>query len=249
MEAKSSTELSSGPSSDPRQDRVLDFLRGLDLSGFLLGVDELITGSKDLRQRFLAGHIRESLKRTLADNSGRVLIPPFENEDGWKIRLRAVSNSSYRSENGSVPYRAWSRTWSGPSYALLNALEEKGRRYGNQLTVPFVIALNSFDPMLTRRDYEGPLFGERGFWGTASAPRCRRVSAVLFTKNLWPETLLVGQVESRLYLNPFADWPYKGVLTKLDTFRFEDGSWQCSPGAPIHRLLQLRLHDSSLWEE
>jgi hypothetical protein len=96
-----------------------------------------------------------------------------------------------------------------------DALKRKGGRYGNQLAMPFVIAVNSFDCMLTNRDFEEALLGECGFWGTVGAPMFQRVSAVLFTKNLWPPTLLTGQVYSCLYLNPRAKQPYAGVLTKL----------------------------------
>lgn len=248
LEAKSSTEVSSGPCSDPRGDRVRDFLAGFKPDGFLIGVDELVAGCKDLPHRFLAGHIGKSLKETLAENSARILIPPFETDDGWKIRLTAIPDCSYGNRNSSVLYEAWSRTWNGPSYALPKALIEKGGRYGNQLGMPFVIAINSFDPMLTERDFAESLFGERGLWGTVETPRKRRVSAVLFTVNLWPATLLMGHVESRLYLNPFAHWPYEGVLTKLDIFRFASASWKRYPGTRIHQLLELRLLGTSLWD-
>ncbi len=248
LEARSSTKVSSGPSSSPRGDQVRDFLTGFKLDGFLIGVDELVAGSKDLSRRLLVRHINESLKTATAKRSARVLIPAFETEDGWKIRLTAVSDAPYGSKNGGVLYEAWGRTWDGPSHALPKALIEKGGRYGDQLGMPFVIAINSFDPMLTDRDFAETLFGERGFWGTPETPQYRRVSAVLFTVNLWPATLLMGHVESRLYLNPFAHWSYEGVLTKLDTFRFARDSWRRYPGSPLYRLLQLRLHDSSLWD-
>jgi hypothetical protein len=52
-------------------------------------------------------------------------------------------------------------------------------------------------------------------WRRTGAPKHTRVSAVLFTKNLWPATLLMGQVYACLYLNPWPAHPYIGVLTEL----------------------------------
>jgi hypothetical protein len=248
MEARSSTEISSGPENSPRRNRVLDFLQGFKPDGFLLGVDEVTAGSDDLSQKFLAGHINRALNRTGVSRTkdGRVLIPLVE-ANGWRIRLTAIPDTPHGTRSGSVLYEGWGRTWAGPSYPLLNALKKKAGRYGSELSMPFVVAVNSLDPMLGDRDFHEPLFGEHGLWGTSGAPKYTRVSAVLFTKNLWPETLLMGQVESRLYLNPFAGWPLKGVLTKLDTFRFEADSWRKNPGQPLHKLLHLRQHSSSPW--
>ena len=89
----------------------------------------------------------------------------------------------------------------------------------------------------------------RGFWGTESAPNHRRVSAVLFTKNLWPATVLMGQVYACLYLNPWAERPYAGLLTELPTFRFENREVREYPGRPWHELMNLEpLADTSLWD-
>ena len=85
-------------------------------------------------------------------------------------------------------------------------------------------------------------FGER-----RPSQKHTRVSAVLFTKNLCPPTLLMGQVYTCLYLNPWPTQPYAGVLTKLETFRHENGEVREDPGAPLHTLLKLRLRDSSIW--
>lgn len=158
---------------------------------------------------------------------------------------------------------AWGRTWTGPSYPLRDALKKKSSRYGNQLAKPYVIAVNAADVMLTDRDFEETLFGvrpgvtiagmtpslARGFWGTDATPNHRRVSAVLFTKNLWPATVLMGQVYACLYLNPWTDRPYEGLLADLPRVQFEDGEVRHYPGAPLHELLKLPPHaDGSMWE-
>ena len=153
---------------------------------------------------------------------------------------------------------AWSRTWNGPSYPLRDVLEKKASRYG-QLGMPYVIAVNSSDMMHGDRDFQDTLFGsppqfaapgsppDIGFWGTAASPKHTRVSAVLFTKNLCPPTLLMGQVYACLYLNPWSTHPYDGLLAKLPTFRLENGEVREYPGEPLNKLLMLRVRDSSLW--
>lgn len=113
----------------------------------------------------------------------------------------------------------------------------------------YVTAVNSLDVMRTDHDFEKTLFGDvlqtsttpgsrsLSFWGRPKAPSHRRVSAVLFTTNLWPATLLMGQVYACLYLNPWANEPYSGMLTRLPTFRFENGTLCESRGVPLHILL------------
>jgi hypothetical protein len=262
LEACTSTEIASGPESSPRADRIRDFLQGLDLQGYLLGIDELKEGSKDLQQKLLARHIDDGIKAAAAGYADKsISIPLLTTDDGWRIKLTAFPTARYGTRTGTVMQEAWGRTWDGPSYPLRDSLKKKAGRYGNQLAMPYVIAVNSSDVMLTDRDFEETLFGarpdivvtdsrlKRGFWGTATAPNHRRVSAVLFTKNLCEPTLLMGQVYACLYLNPWPEQPYEGVLTKLPTFRFEDGILREQAGAPLHKLLKLRLSDSALWNK
>jgi hypothetical protein len=262
LEACTSTEIASGPESSLRADRIRDFLQDLDLRGYLIGIDELKEGSMDLQQKLLARHIDDGIKAAApgyADKS--ISIPLLTRADGWRIKLTAFPTARYGTRTGTVMQEAWGRTWTGPSYPLRDSLKKKAGRYGNQLAMPYVVAVNSSDVMLTDRDFEETLFGarpdivvtdsrlKRGFWGTATAPNHRRVSAVLFTKKLCEPTLLMGQVYACLYLNPWPEQPYEGVLTKLPTFRFEDGILREHAGAPLHKLLKLRLRDSALWDK
>jgi hypothetical protein len=206
LEACTSTEIESGPDGGTRADRIRDFLESLDLNGYLLGIDELIEGTSDLLQKGLAKHIADGIKSAeegpLEDS---ISIPPLRTPDGWHIALTAFAESRYGPRRSTVMQEAWGRTWTGPSYPLRYSLEKKSSRYG-QFALPYVIALNSPDVMLTDRDFQDTLFGpparfqapgsppDHGFWGTASAPNHTRVSAVLFTTNLCPPTLLMGQV-------------------------------------------------------
>jgi hypothetical protein len=128
--------------------------------------------------------------------------------------------------------------------------------------MPFVIAVNSADGMLTDRDFEESLYGvrpgvtiagmtdelARGFWGSADKPDHKRVSGVVFVTNLWPATALMGQLYVSLWLNPWADHPYKGLLIELPTFRFENGEAKQYPGRPWHDLMgHTPVKGSSLW--
>jgi hypothetical protein len=260
LEACTSTKISSGPDGGPRADSIRDFLQGLDLPGYLIGIDELAEGSSAPSQKRLAKHIDAGIKAAAEGYSPEsISIPLFSTNDGWRIKLTAFPTDRYGTRRGTVMQEAWSRSWNGPSYPLQGPLNKKGGRYGSELDRPYVIAVNSSDPMLIDRHFEETLFGTRpqvggvgspqvrGFWGTATDPVYRRVSAVLFTKNLWPATLLMGQVDCRLYLNPWANRPYDGVLTKLPTSKLENDVLQSRPGASLHELLRLRLRDSALW--
>jgi hypothetical protein len=58
----------------------------------------------------------------------------------------------------------------------------------------------------------------------------------------------LGQVYSRLYLNPWAARPYAGVLTKLSTVSWNNGSLEPTPGAWLHQLLGIEPIDISVLE-
>jgi hypothetical protein len=78
LEACTSTDIASGPDGATRADRIREFLQGLDLQGYLIGIDELIEGSNDLSQRFVARHIDAGIKAAAAgyiDES--IAIPPL----------------------------------------------------------------------------------------------------------------------------------------------------------------------------
>jgi hypothetical protein len=262
LEACVSTNIASGPQGGQRANRLRDFLERLDLKGYVIAIDQLTEGSNDLSQRLLARHIEDGIGAAAVGYApGSISIPPLSTADGWNIRLTAFPTSQYGVRGSTVMQEAWGRTWNGSSDPLLDSLKKKGSRYSAQLTMPYVIAVNSLDVMRTDHDFQKTLFGDAlqsntapgsrsfSFWGTAKAPTHRRVSAVLFTTNLWPATLLMGQVYACIYLNPWANQPYAGILTRLPTFRFENGTVVESGGVPLHTLLKLRTRDSSLWRQ
>lgn len=259
FEARTSMEIESGPDGGTRAYRIREFLRTIELQDHLIAIDELKEGSNDLSQKNLRKHIEAGIKAGVAgyiDDS--ISIPLLTTPDGWRIKLTVCSASRYGPRPTSLMQEAWGRTWTGPNYPLREVLEKKASRYG-QLGMPYVIAVNSSDMMHSNRDFQDTLFGsppqfsapgsapDIGFWGTAAAPKHTRVSAVLFTTNLCAPTLLMGQVYTSLYLNPWPSHPYDGVLAKLPTFKLENGAVREAPGEPLHKLLRLRLRDKSLW--
>ncbi len=255
LEARSSSAISTGPQINARRNRIRDRLQKLKLDGFSIGIGELTAGGKDVPWRAIERHIREEAERG-STSAAHFPIRPFETADGWRLRLTLI-RSLDSADSGGVRFEGWAGSGESPSAALLAAFRKKGGRYGDELDVPFVIALNSCDAMCGNRVFEETLFGEpqssasvifsAGFWGTPDHPVYRRVSAVLFTTNLWPETILMGQVGSCLYLNPRAYRPYQGVLTQLATVRYDNGSLRRDHGLPLHQLLGTELMDSSLW--
>jgi hypothetical protein len=205
-----STEISSGPEYSPRANRVRDILRGLNLPGYLIAIDEVTEGLKDLRKTRLATHIADGIQAAAPGYAtDSISIPLLTTTDGWRIKLTALPTARYGTRRRWIlAQEANGRR--GLSYPLLDSLKKKSSWYGNDLAMPYVIAVNSSDAMLTDRRFKETLYGgkrevtdsrvARGFWGTAKSPTRRHVSAVLFTQNLWPETLLMGQVHTCLYL-------------------------------------------------
>jgi hypothetical protein len=92
------------------------------------------------------------------------------------------------------------------------------------------------------------LLGQRG---RAQSPARQRRS---IHENLWPATVLMGQVYVCLYINRWAEPPYDGLLTKLPTFRFENGvarefpgrSWRSSFIPSVGRQLAVGLRDDTI---
>ena len=226
----------------------------MDLPKYCLSINKLNEGSSDLAQHKLRRHIDDeiSLLETSSADESILYLQPFE-ADGWFIGLTAFPLAVY-------PYRFKMETYDdasrGPAYPLISYLKKKATRYGT-LNRPYVIAINTWDYQINEKHLEDMLFGKRneertsnseysrGFWGTTTTPKNRRVSAVLFTNNLYAPTLLMGQYSASLYLNPWAKFCYDGVLTNLTTFRLEAGALKETPGSSLHEWLKLRCR--KLW--
>lgn len=120
-----------------------------------------------------------------------------------------------------------------PVRTIRNILNQSRHGYAGQ---PYVITLNCPDFTTHRHDAD-ILFGDNtgsGFW---SPSKNTRVSAVLIS-SIHPESLLYPSIIVRLYLNPWARYPYDGVLTQLDTYRVDgQGPLQCIKGRNILDIL------------
>jgi hypothetical protein len=184
LEARTATDIASGPENNPRGDRIRDFLRQMKLDAHKLGIDELTVGTSDLPQRALRKHIVDAIAADPGNSDGVVRIPQYSTSDGWRIRLTAFTSNRYGSSRSTtVMQEAWGKTWTGPSYPLRDALKRKAGKYGEP-SVPYIVAINSADVMLTDRDFEETLFGvrpgvtiagmtnelARGFWGRRACP-------------------------------------------------------------------------------
>lgn len=124
LEARTSTDVASGPESHPRADRIRDFLRQLKLDGYKLGIDELTAGTGDLPHKPLRKHIIDALAADPGNDDGIVRIKPYSTTDGWDIRLTAFSCNRYGANSSkTVTQEGWGRTWMGPSYPLPDVLD------------------------------------------------------------------------------------------------------------------------------
>jgi hypothetical protein len=197
LEARTSTIIPTGPVNEQRRNRIVDRLRELRLDGLALGFAEVSAGTRDLRWASLEGHIRTELAK-FRGRTDSFSIPTFI-KDGWRVRLTALAALDGL-DDGDLRFEAWSGRAVNMAEVLLATLRKKGGRYGS-LDAPFVIALNTWEVMCGTKDIQAALFGDRdmqGFWGSANNPKHTRVSAVLFTTNLWPATILLGQKPSQV---------------------------------------------------
>jgi hypothetical protein len=243
LEARTCSTITTGPENSPLLHRVRDLLQDLKLDGVSLGIGKLVAGKNDLRRRKLEDHVKAAIA-DISPASKFMALPTFQTADGWKIQLTAIPWLKDESSSSTVRYEVYSGSAVSISSTLLRALKKKGGRYG-QLEIPYVIAVNSCDVMCTHHNCKEALFGSSthsGFWGTSSNPSYQRVSAVLLTVGIWPATVLMGQTYSCLFLNPWAHYPYQGILTKLNRFEYpvSDGPIR---GLSLNELLGIEPSD------
>lgn len=138
--------------------------------------------------------------------------------------------------------------------AIRQSLEDKASRYG-RLGLPYVVAVSVRHQLiaLNRGLCEEALFGEvviapplapgesgrevrtpDGFWRGRTKPQNTRVSAVLLVGNLTPWSLAQAHQQLVLYLNPWAEHPYDGELTRLPTGRFDEATGRVSYEPGVH---------------
>ena len=129
--ARTSMEIESGPNGGTRAVIASgSFCAASTSRAILIGIDELIEGSKDLSQKTsqraftsmsgikaaAAGYVDESIS-----------IPVLTTADGWRIKFTAFAASKYGPRRTTVMQEAWGRTWTGPSFPLRDALRKESQ--------------------------------------------------------------------------------------------------------------------------
>lgn len=181
---------------------------------------------------------------------------------GYKLTIRAIArpaeqrnNTHFRAIGASAMASA---RFTQPSNGVRKAVKEKASRYGN-LCAPFVIGLNIIDSCFWNDgDVEDALFGDdqivdvrqpNGRWRSeirrvpngvfirGHTPQNTRVSAVLAFRNLFPWSVSASKV--RVFHNPWAKYPYSGVLDVVPAAREVNGVYLQSEGCSVSEVLNV----------
>lgn len=144
--------------------------------------------------------------------------------------------------------------WGGTDNAIRKALKKKASKYG-QLNTPFIIAINCTSAFGTDQiDEMQALFGTEefvltnpktepsfrrkpdGIWLGPNGPQNKKISgAIIGNVILWN----LPKSDVRLFQNPWADHPYKGLLLRLPQARVIDGQLKYLPGESLGSILSL----------
>jgi hypothetical protein len=251
---------------EQREHTLLDALDDLECPEYFVAVEVIQRsgqpGSGKRLRRFVSEqfdglNLRE-VRRGL-EKSGMETLPRFSYaEDGWIIELRACPKSPSAMDDPvdrAVGIEMTGMHRIDPATPLRKALKRKASRYG-ELGEPFIIAVNALDIFANDVSFREALLGTEciqvthtaegvhtaearnpdGLWRNTSGPSYTRVSAVLFTRKARSSNFLLG-AEARLYLNPWAERPYSGELTRLPTTRAEGTQYVDIPGVSMEELL------------
>lgn len=192
----------------------------------------------------LASYINSQLKLLDYDEISSIYISRnFHNlprwyfeHNGWRIEIRPAPKFKLRGREGVRPIgtRIAGFTWIDNRIPIRDSIIEKGRKYG-ELDLPVVIAVNALDHV-DETDILEALYGKEkyiinisddttivseprftrtpdGVWTGRKGPRYTRISAVLIVTQL--STYNIPRSSLRLYHNPWAQIPYRSVLTQL----------------------------------
>ena len=195
---------------------------------------------------------------------GAEAVPEWHfNENGWSIWFMPIPKSlNTRGKPGIRPVGSsgpGEAQWIQPHIALRESIVRKAGRYGSDLDAPYVIAVNMLGDYWhgDRIDEMQALFGQEryvfdrdgisrepemerardGVWTSMGGPRYRRNSALLILDHLQPWT--VGCAKACLYHNPWAQFRFHGVLTKLPQAVPASGKMSWIDGVECWRLLGL----------
>ena len=224
---------------EARKNVVYDCLNSIDSPDFFLGMimrgdPKTPPPAKRMRAEVAAWISTLSWddlsSESAVDGSDR---PHYQfDHDGWSIEFLAHAKSE--ANRGKPDVRPVGIRSSGVQKsthvdAMRRAIRKKANKYGD-IQAPLVIALNLGRFHASHEDALQALYGDvqyripvgdvaaepepsrirNGVWTGRSGPRCRRVSAVLFSPHISAWSLAARPI--RLYPNPWAHQPYEGVL-------------------------------------
>lgn len=195
------------------------------------------------------------------NRDGFQFLPRWDfDHDGWHIEIQPIPKMKLRGKNGVRPIGARSTdfrmidNWT----PIRDSIVEKGRKYGD-LDIPYVIAVNALEPADTI-DIVQALFGQEeyiidvsgtsseasepklrrkpnGAWVGPKGPQYTRISAVLMVTRL--STYNIPRADLCLYHNPWAQKPYRSVLTQLHRAIPIDGKIRWVDGKDVGNILEL----------
>lgn len=150
--------------------------------------------------------------------------------NGWTIRIQPIPRGNYSNpiENpvGMVT-EGESFELNDPVPAIRKAISSKATRY-SKLEKPYIVALSLSNGGVEKKHFADALFGKAfskasrtsGVWTDGKQPLNTRLSGVFIVENLLPIT--IQRAKCTLWLNPWAKYPYKSVLSQFNRMIFTD---------------------------
>jgi len=192
---------------------------------------------------------------TLVAFEANLPLPTYNFEhDGLRIRIEVVPKNTRGTGGRAIATRMLPGGLINPHLSIKSAIEGKAGRYG-ALDLPYVVAVNAFDPfarsesaiealfgteaVVTRED--GPRFemirNPNGVWQGLGGPVYTRVSAVLSTERLSAWDL--AQRSMRVILNPWATKPLHDAPFGVDSVNVVNERLVRTPGLTLREILDL----------
>jgi len=232
------------PAEQARKNTIMDALNRIDPGPYILMLEFVAVGSASpsvarLRHEVEAW-VRSLEERAREDSS----TPPSVSAsrswrlDGWELAFTAYRSSNLAKateERRGIAGHMEGIRYVDSSGRLRRALSQKAKRYGSDLGLPYIVAVNSMDTILEDYDVMEALFGEmrivmniktgqhheerapNGIWRRRGDFQYRRMSGVLVVGNLVPWTLWTAPLklwhhpDPRHPLDP-SDWRIPQML-------------------------------------
>ena len=256
-----------------RLDAVYDALDRIESPNFFLDVevDGTLATSVDTKplRAFLTAKLAAldpDVVQADFDRAGGPGLPSWKwSLNGLNLHIRALPKGKARGKRGqrTIGMHSDGAHWADSVGPIKTALESKTRRYGD-LGAPYVIAVNALEGGLELLDIINALYGDEafvitmanarpagerftrkanGFWTSNAGPRHKEVSAVLIAAPALPWN--VPRTPIWLCLNPWAERPLDGELTRLPQVKVEADKIKTAAGESLADIFNL----SPQWPE